>query len=129
MTEFVIIGTFAVLLIIGTVLSVPLIYTLLMGFALFFSYGISRSISAKALLRSAAKSIWEVRSVIALFAIVGAMSAAWRASGTIPEIVSISSNLLSPSVFVLATFLLCSMMSMLIGTAFGTAATMGIICH
>lgn len=80
MTEFVIIGTFAVLLIIGTVLSVPLIYTLLMGFALFFSYGISRSISAKALLRSAAKSIWEVRSVIALFAIVGAMSAAWRAS-------------------------------------------------
>ena len=57
MTEFVIIGTFAVLLIIGTVLSVPLIYTLLMGFALFFSYGISRSISAKALLRSAAKSI------------------------------------------------------------------------
>lgn len=128
MTEFVIIGTFAVLLIIGTVLSVPLIYTLLMGFALFFSYGISRSISAKALLRSAAKSIWEVRSVIALFAIVGAMSAAWRASGTIPEIVSISSNLLSPSVFVLATFLLCSMMSMLIGTAFGTAATMGIIC-
>lgn len=49
MTEFVIIGTFAVLLIIGTVLSVPLIYTLLMGFALFFSYGISRSISAKAL--------------------------------------------------------------------------------
>ena len=37
MTEFVIIGTFAVLLIIGTVLSVPLIYTLLMGFALFLA--------------------------------------------------------------------------------------------
>ena len=57
------------------------------------------------------------------------MSAAWRAAGTIPEIVSISASLISPSIFILATFLLCTMMSMLLGTAFGTAATMGNHLH
>ncbi|MBF0911990.1 MAG: sodium:proton antiporter [Atopobiaceae bacterium] len=128
MTELIVLGAFAVMLIVGTVLSFPLVGTLSIGFVLFFGYGLYRGFSAKSLLLAAGKSIWSVKTIIFLFVIVGAMSAAWRASGTIPEIVSISSALISPSIFILATFLLCTMMSMLLGTAFGTAATMGIIC-
>ncbi len=35
---------------------------------------------------AAFESVWEVKTIIALFVVVGAMSAAWRAAGTIPEI-------------------------------------------
>ena len=128
MVELIVLSAFAVMLIVGTVLSFPLTSILTAGFFLFFGYGLSRKISPKKLLIAAFKSVWEVKTIIALFAVVGAMSAAWRAAGTIPEIVSISASLISPSIFILATFLLCTMMSMLLGTAFGTAATMGIIC-
>ncbi len=128
MVELIVLSAFAVMLIVGTALSFPLTSILTIGFFLFFGYGLSRKISAKKLLLASFESVWEVKTIIALFAVVGAMSAAWRAAGTIPEIVSISASLISPSIFILATFLLCTMMSMLLGTAFGTAATMGIIC-
>lgn len=35
----------------------------------------------------------------------------------------------APSIMLLASFLLCSLVSFLTGTAFGTAATMGVICR
>ena len=56
------------------------------------------------------------------------MTALWRASGTIPFIVSKASTLIRPSVFLLMTFLLNSGLSVLTGTSFGTSATMGVIC-
>lgn len=37
-------------------------------------------------------------------------------------------GLIEPRYFVLCTFLLCSMMSFLTGTSFGTVSTMGVIC-
>ena len=66
----------------------PLTSILTIGFFLFFGYGLSRKSLQKASL-AAFESVWEVKTIIALFAVVGAMSAAWRAAGTIPEIVSI----------------------------------------
>ena len=56
------------------------------------------------------------------------ITALWRASGTIAFIVYMGSKLISPSILILLTFLLCSMLSVLIGTSLGTAATMGVIC-
>ena len=90
MVELIVLSAFAVMLIVGTALSFPLTSILTIGFFLFFGYGLSRKISAKKLLLAAFESVWEVKTIIALFAVVGAMSAAWRAAGTIPEIVSIS---------------------------------------
>ena len=56
------------------------------------------------------------------------ITALWRASGTIAYIVYMGSKLISPSILILLTFLLCSILSVLIGTSLGTAATMGVIC-
>lgn len=56
------------------------------------------------------------------------ITALWRASGTIAFIVYMGSKLISPSILILLTFLLCSILSFLIGTSLGTAATMGVIC-
>ena len=56
------------------------------------------------------------------------LTAVWRAAGTISVIVCIAAKLIHPSIFLLMTFLLNCLISVLTGTAFGTAATMGVIC-
>lgn len=56
------------------------------------------------------------------------MTAVWRACGTIPWIIYYGVELIQPRYFVLCTFLLCSVMSFLTGTSFGTAGTVGVIC-
>ena len=56
------------------------------------------------------------------------LTALWRAAGTIPAIVSYCAGLMNPSVMILMAFLLNCLVSVLTGTAFGTAATMGVIC-
>ena len=56
------------------------------------------------------------------------LTALWRAAGTIPAIVSYCAGLMNPSVMILMAFLLNALVSVLTGTAFGTAATMGVIC-
>ena len=55
------------------------------------------------------------------------ITALWRASETIAFIVYIGSKLISPSILILLTFLLCSILSVLIETSLGIAATMGVI--
>ncbi|MCQ2406266.1 MAG: sodium:proton antiporter, partial [Oscillospiraceae bacterium] len=58
----------------------------------------------------------------------GIMTALWRQAGTVSVIVLGGCSLISPKVIVPMSFVLCSMVSVLIGTSFGTAATMGVIC-
>lgn len=126
--ELAVILGFVALLAIGMVASIPLPLTLMGGFVLFFGYGIARGKRPAELLRLSAEGVRKVGSILVLFVIVGAITAAWRAAGTIPMIVTMATHVVTPSTIVLASFLLCCLMSMLMGTAFGTAATMGVIC-
>ncbi|MBR4869899.1 MAG: sodium:proton antiporter, partial [Oscillospiraceae bacterium] len=62
------------------------------------------------------------------FLLIGMITAVWRASGTIPFIVYHCARFFAPRTTLLFTFLLCCGVSSLTGTAFGTAATVGVIC-
>lgn len=126
--EFAVLLGFVALLALGMVASIPLPVTLTAGFAMFFLYGIARGKHAKDLLRLSLEGVRKVGGILVLFVIVGAITATWRAAGTIPMIVTLATHVVGPSTIVLASFLLCCLMSMLMGTAFGTAATMGVIC-
>lgn len=128
MAETATLGVFAGMLVAGTAMGIPLAAILAAGLALFLTYGMRRGVRLPELLRAGALSMRSVASMLALFVVAGALAAAWRASGTIAAIVSWSSSLIQPSAAVLAAFLLCCLMSLLMGTAFGTAATMGVIC-
>ena len=128
MAETVTLGVFAAMLVAGTAMGVPLAAVLAGGLVLFLGYGLRQGNTLSELARAGAASMRSVASMLVLFMIAGALAAAWRASGTIAAIVSWSSVLIQPSAAVLAAFLLCCLMSLLMGTAFGTAATMGVIC-
>ena len=128
MVEFVVLAVFAALLVAGTVAHIPLVAILGLGYVLFLGYGLARGNRLLDLLRDSVKSVSTVKNVILLFVVIGALTAIWRASGTIPTIVAWSSRLLSPAACLVMCFLLCSLMSVLMGTGFGTVATMGVIC-
>jgi len=63
-----------------------------------------------------------------VFILIGALSALWRACGTIPLIICYAVRLINPKSLLLLSFILNCAVSVLTGTALGTAATMGIIC-
>ena len=76
----------------------------------------------------AVSGVKTVKNILVTFVLIGMITAIWRAGGTIPYIVYHSTKICNPHVMVLITFLLCSLISFLTGTAFGTAATMGVSC-
>lgn len=56
----------------------------------------------------------------------GAIIGTWMASGTVPALIYYSLQIVSPSLFLLINFTICFVISMSIGTAWGTAGTAGI---
>ena len=63
---------------------------------------------------------------VLILAIVGMMIGAWLLSGTIPTMIYYGLKLLSPSVFLIACVLVCSITSLATGTSWGTMGTMGL---
>ena len=126
--EYIVLGLFCISLLLCISLNISIIYALLAGLILFMLYGRHKGFSWKSLISMAINGIKTVSNILITFILIGVMTALWRASGTIPFIVSKASTLIRPSVFLLMTFLLNSMISVLTGTCFGTAATMGVIC-
>lgn len=121
-------GVFVVTLLTCSLLGVPTVWPLLGGALLFFGYGAAQGHSWLAMARAALSSVHTVGKILVTFLLIGVLTAMWRASGTIVYIVDITSGMCSGPVILLATFLLCCLMSFLTGTSFGTAVTMGTIC-
>jgi Na+:H+ antiporter, NhaC family len=58
--------------------------------------------------------------------VVGIMIASWIACGSIPMLIDYGLGLVSPSLFLVTACLVCGIISLLTGTAYGTAGTVGI---
>ncbi|MBQ1418851.1 MAG: sodium:proton antiporter, partial [Firmicutes bacterium] len=102
-------------------------YALTVGLVLFLLYGRREGHTWTQLLRMCRDGIWRNRMIFLNFVFIGMLTASWRASGTIPYVVTVATGLIRPSIFLMMAFVLCSLISFLTGTAMGTAATMGVI--
>ena len=119
---------FSLSLIFCLLLKYSVIYALIVGYIIFMTYGLIKGYDLKVLIKKSFEGVLTVKNILLVFVLIGMITALWRASGTIAFIVYIGSKLISPSILILLTFLLCSILSFLIGTSLGTAATMGVIC-
>jgi len=128
MAETLVLSTFLLSLLLCVVSGAPVLVALVFGFFLFFGYGLYRRHSFREMLGLAFSGVKTVRNILLTFVLIGMITALWRSCGTIPYIVYHSTKLCAPQAMVLISFLLCCMISLLTGTAFGTAATMGVIC-
>ncbi len=63
---------------------------------------------------------------ILILMVVGTLIGLWILSGTIPAMIYYGLQILSPAIFLLATFLICCAVSLATGTSWGTAGTVGI---
>lgn len=72
------------------------------------------------------EGISKVMPAIIILAIVGMLVGVWILSGTIPTMIYYGLKLLSPSVFLVAAVLICSVTSLATGTSWGTMGTMGL---
>ena len=119
---------FSLSLIFCLLLKYSVIYALIVGYIIFVTYGLIKGHDLKILMKKSFEGVLTVKNILLVFILIGMITALWRASGTIAFIVYMGSKLISPSILILLTFLLCSILSFLIGTSLGTAATMGVIC-
>jgi NhaC family Na+:H+ antiporter len=64
---------------------------------------------------------------IYIFMLIGMVIASFMQSGTIASLLYYGMDLLSPSVFLAAGFIVCSFMSVATGTSWGTVGTIGVV--
>lgn len=107
---------------------VPILYALVFGLACFSVYTLLKGYSVRETCGMLIEGMGKVKNILFIFLLIGSLTSIWRTCGTIPFILYHAMGLINPRYFVLCTFLLCSLMSFLTGTSFGTASTMGVIC-
>ncbi len=126
--EILTLSLFCLALAVCLILDASVLYALTAGLIIFSAYALIKKHSFKSILKMIFDGVKTAKNVLIVFLIVGMLTASWRASGTIPFIISSAVKLINPSIFVLMTFLLCCGVSFLMGTSFGSAATIGVIC-
>ena len=126
--EVLTIGIFCALLIICIITGKSILYALLAGLIIFSLYGKKQGYSWRQINRMALQGVWKVKNILLTFILIGMLTALWRQAGTIPAIICYTVRLIKPSTFLLMTFLLNCLISVLTGTALGTAATIGVVC-
>lgn len=105
-----------------------LVYALLFGLICFISYARYQKISYKEISHLLLVGLKKSSNILKIFVLIGFLTALWRSCGTIPFIVYHGLKIINPQFFIVSVFLLCSFVSFLMGTAFGTASTVGVIC-
>ena len=125
--ELITILAFCAVLLLCVILRLSVLYALGAGALIFCLYGRRKGFTwgqlGKMLLDGAATA----KNVVLIISMMGVVAGLWRACGTIPFIICAASGFVGPGTVVLMTFLMNAGVSMLMGSAFGVAATMGAI--
>jgi len=106
---------------------INILYPLFAGFVLFSAIAYRRGFAFRELLDMILKGAKKSFSIINILLLIGAITAVWRASGTVAYVVYYGIKLMNPNYFILYAFLLCCLVSFLLGTSFGTVGTIGMI--
>jgi len=102
------------------------------GFPLLVSLGIfllviqRRGFALRDLVQMGWRGTHKSSGVIIILLLVGILTSAWIAAGTVPAIVYYGLQVIQPRYFLVSAFLLTCFVSLLLGTSFGTVGTVGI---
>ncbi len=118
---------FAAALIVCVIINISVIYALIAGLAVFVIFARKMGFSVADTGKMMLGGVLTAKNVILSLALIGILTALWRACGTIPVIITYSAGLIHAKTVIIMSFILNCGISMLTGTAFGTAATMGVI--
>ena len=106
---------------------ITMIVPLLVGVAAFALVALRRGFRLSAVTRMCLHGMQESMVVVLVMLLIGCLTSLWRQTGTIAYFTYYGVKLIPAEIFILAAFLLTSMMSYALGTSFGVAGTIGVI--
>lgn len=128
MAETATIALFCLALVACGVLGQPILHGLAVGLVIFCAYAFWKERALRPIGKMMLDGIRTAKGVLIMFVFIGMLTGLWRASGTISALVTFAASLFTPATLIALAFMSCSAVSFLIGTSFGTAATMGVVC-
>lgn len=127
MAELITMALFCGALIVCIIAGISIIPALLAGVVIFLAHGRLTGHTFTAMISKGFATMRAASIVVVTFVLIGLLTTLWRAAGTVSFIVTNTAGLVHPHVVVLLTFLLNCLMSLLTGSSFASAATMGVI--
>ncbi|MGB5368926.1 MAG: Na+/H+ antiporter NhaC [Flavobacteriaceae bacterium] len=101
-------------------------FILLMGGAVAAIVGAFNKVSYAQLLTEVAENVKSTTGALLILLMVGALSGTWLISGIIPSMIYYGLQILNPTIFLVATVIICSIISIATGSSWTTSATVGI---
>ncbi|WP_333809187.1 Na+/H+ antiporter NhaC [Flavobacterium sp.] len=101
-------------------------FVLLLGGAVAAIMGFLNKVSYKTMIDEVAENIKSTAGAILILLMVGALAGTWMVSGIIPSMIYYGLQILSPAIFLPATLIICSVISIATGSSWTTSATVGI---
>lgn len=101
-------------------------FILLMGAAIAAIVGLLNKVTFQKMIDEVAENIKSTAGAILILLMVGALAGTWLVSGIIPSMIYYGLQVLSPSIFLPATLIICSIISIATGSSWTTSATVGI---
>ena len=100
--------------------------TLLFSAAIAALLGTFFGIKWEDMLKGAIKSISSAMGALIILLLIGSLAGTWMMSGIVPSMIYYGMDLLSPSIFLFASCIICSIVSLATGSSWSTIATIGI---
>lgn len=101
---------------------IPMLIGTLFAVLIAFKLGFSWSEIEKSMF----DGIYQALQAIIILAIIGVLIGIWLLSGVVPSMIYYGLAILRPSIFLVATVVICSITSLATGTSWGTCGTIGI---
>ena len=118
---------FMATMILSLITGITMVVPLLVGLAAFSLVALRRGLRPAAIGKMCLHGMQESMVVVLVMLLIGCLTSLWRQTGTIAYFTYYGVKLIPPQVFILAAFLLTSIMSYALGTSFGVAGTIGVI--
>ena len=101
-------------------------FVLLLGASVAAVIGFKNKVSYKNMMDEVAENVKSTAGAIFILLMVGALAGTWLISGVIPSMIYYGLQILSPAIFLPATLIICSVISIATGSSWTTSATVGI---
>ena len=101
-------------------------FILLLGAAVAAIVGFYKKTSYSQMLNEVSENLKSTTGALLILLMVGALSGTWLVSGIIPTMIYYGLQLLNPTFFLVATVIICAIISIATGSSWTTSATVGI---
>ena len=101
-------------------------FILLIGAAIAAIIGFFNKVTFHNMMEEVANNIKSTVGAILILLMVGSLAGTWLVSGIIPTMIYYGLQILNPAIFLPATLIICSIISIATGSSWTTSATVGI---